>query len=80
MSVIKITFTDSVRTGTSAKGNAYTFQEAFIHVDNKPFPLQCQLFVDSVIRPGEYLVPFSIAVNQGRPELDLNLAGMKAVS
>lgn len=80
MTTVKITFTDAVRTGTSAKGNAYTFQEAFIHVDNKPFPLQCQLFVESVVRPGDYLVPFSILVNQGRPELDLNLAGMKAVS
>lgn len=80
MSVIKITFTDATREGVSAKGNAYIFQEAFIHVDDKPFPLQCQLFVNSVFRPGDYVVPYGIAVNQGRPELNLDLAKAKVVS
>lgn len=79
MSTVQITFTDAVRKGVSAKGNAYIFQEAFIHVDDKPFPLQCQLFVNSVFRPGDYLVPFNIAVNQGKPELNLDLAKAKAL-
>lgn len=77
---VKITFTNETRSGTSAKGNAWMFQEGFIHVEDKPFPLQAQLFVKSAVRPGDYLVPVSIGVEQGRPTLVLNLDGMKAVS
>jgi|LSQX01.1.fsa_nt_gb hypothetical protein len=80
MNTIKITFTDSVRSGISAKGNAYNLQEAFIHVADKPFPLQCNLLVDSVVRPADYLVPYSIGVNNGRPELMLKLESMKLAS
>lgn len=80
MTTIKITFTDAVRTGTSAKGNPYTIQEAFIHVHDKPFPLQCNLLVENMVRPADYLVPFSIGVNNGRPELVLNIKAMKLVS
>lgn len=80
MSVIKVTFTDSTRSGTSAKGNPYIFQEAFIHVEHKPFPLKCQLFVDAAVRPGDYLVPMSVDVNNDKPELKLDLARMKPVA
>lgn len=79
MTMINITFTDSTRSGTSAKGNPYLFQEGFLHVEDKPFPLQCQFFVDNVIPAGEYMVPFHIAVNQGRPELAFDFKGMKRV-
>lgn len=80
MSQMKITFTDSVRRGTSAKGNAYAFQEGFLHVENKPFPLQCQFYVDSVYPAGDYLVPYSIDVRDARPQLEFNFSAMKKVS
>lgn len=76
---IQITFTDSIRQGTSAKGNPYTFQEGFLHLEDKPFPLQCQFFVESVIPGGSYQVPYRINVNNGRPELAFDFKAMKRV-
>lgn len=79
MGIISITFTDSTRSGTSAKGNPYLFQEGFLHVEDKPFPLQCQFFVDHVIPAGEYQVAYQITVDQGRPQLTFDFKGMKRV-
>lgn len=76
---VQITFTESTRHGTSAKGNPYIFQEGFLHVQDKPFPLQCQFFVESVIPACTYEVPYRINVNNGRPELAFDFKAMKRV-
>lgn len=79
MSVLKITFSDKVRNGVAKSGNAYCFQDAYLHLETEPFPVKVQLFVDNAFSAGDYLVPYSLDVRNERLGVYLNLEGAKRV-
>lgn len=69
------------RSGAGAKsGKPYYIHSCYATLPGHKYPQACDLFSDKVLAPGNYNVPMTFAIEDGRPTMRVELSAAQPVS
>lgn len=71
MSKVRISIYQPARSITS-KNRELKFSTIWIYDGRSPHPSECDVFGDTGLAPGDYLVPVSVGVYQKRPQVNFD--------